>query len=207
MCSCTSCSYTDSFHAKGFDAWPRGNPAGRKAASEYAAHVKHSKQWGAHVDENGKATPRIPEFPGGAPTSPLRYSTPPQRDGGAHRSYPKHPDTPEGWTTAAYVEAFIAANGYAKWKEASPTDAEPARPAAPCKAPRHFPARDRPRETARIYAMPKAKTEKRPVGRPALDGRRVVIKLEETQIKQAAKLGEGNVAAGIREALRRAQSG
>jgi hypothetical protein len=38
-------------------------------------------------------------------------------------------------------------------------------------------------------------------GRPALLGRRVVIKLEERHIDKAAALGKGNVAAGIRKAL------
>jgi len=54
--------------------------------------------------------------------------------------------------------------------------------------------------------MPKSK-DKRPRGRPALPGRRVVIKLEEEQIKRAEKLGGGNVAAGIRKALAKQGSG
>lgn len=42
MCSCTSCEYTDSFAKKGFDAWPRGEPAGsRRSAADYNAHVAH----------------------------------------------------------------------------------------------------------------------------------------------------------------------
>jgi hypothetical protein len=45
------------------------------------------------------------------------------------------------------------------------------------------------------------KPTKKPIGRPLLPGRRVVIKLEEEQIKRAANLGGGNVAAGIRKAL------
>ena len=39
------------------------------------------------------------------------------------------------------------------------------------------------------------------LGRPALPGRRVVVKLEERHIDKAAALGKGNVAAGIRKAL------
>lgn len=64
---------------------------------------------------------------------------------------------------------------------------------------------DRQRETAVIYAMPKAKP-KRPVGRPALPGRRVVIKLEDHHIKRAQELGGDNVAAGIRRALEQAKA-
>jgi hypothetical protein len=80
-------------------------------------------------------------------------------------------------------------------------EARPASPETPAKAPQHFPAQDRPRETARIYAMPKAKESKQPRGRPAIPGRRIVIKLTEEQIKRAEKKGDGNVSAGIRKAL------
>ena len=45
------------------------------------------------------------------------------------------------------------------------------------------------------------KQPKRGRGRPAMPGRRVVIKLSDEQIKRAAKLGGGNVAEGIRKAL------
>ena len=42
MCTCASCTYTDSFQSKGFGAWPKGQPKGpRKASAEYAAHVRH----------------------------------------------------------------------------------------------------------------------------------------------------------------------
>jgi len=197
MCTCASCKYTDGYAAKGFAAWPRGEPAGRKSASDYAAHWRHCTTW-----QPSKGATR--EFPGAVPTSPLRYSPPAQRDPGADRTYPTHADTPEGWSgTAAYVEAFIAANNYAK--EPSPARAEPGRPRTPGKAHENLPAPDRQREPARIYAMPKKSTEPREPsrgrGRPAMPGRRVVIKLEEEQIKRAAKLGGGNVAAGIRKAL------
>jgi type III secretory pathway component EscU len=40
-------------------------------------------------------------------------------------------------------------------------------------------------------------------GRPEIPGRRGVVKLEEAHIKRASELGEGNVAAGIRQALAR----
>lgn len=46
MCQCTSCKYTDSFYARGFSEWPRGNPAGKRSATDYAAHVRYSKLWG-----------------------------------------------------------------------------------------------------------------------------------------------------------------
>jgi hypothetical protein len=78
-----------------------------------------------------------------------------------------------------------------------------ARPATPCKAPQHFPAGDRTSEAATIYDMRKEKA-KRSVGRPPLPGRRVIVKLEERQIKAAEKLGAGNIAAGIRKALQSA---
>jgi hypothetical protein len=43
MCSCTSCTITDSFHSKGFAKWPRGEPAGKRSSeAAYRAHVAHS---------------------------------------------------------------------------------------------------------------------------------------------------------------------
>lgn len=83
-------------------------------------------------------------------------------------------------------------------------EGQPARPDGPGKARQHFPAPDRRRRTAVIYAMPKRQPNakpKGPKGRPPIPGRRVVIKLEERHIKRAAELGNGNVAAGIRSAL------
>lgn len=45
MCNCTSCEYTDGFSQKGFDAWPKGEPKGkRKAAAEYLSHVAFGKR-------------------------------------------------------------------------------------------------------------------------------------------------------------------
>jgi hypothetical protein len=56
MCTCASCKYTDSFHGwkaegeklvpdpekGGFDRWPKGDPAGKRASNAaYAAHVSH----------------------------------------------------------------------------------------------------------------------------------------------------------------------
>jgi hypothetical protein len=62
-------------------------------------------------------------------------------------------------------------------------------------------------ETAKIYAMPKSKTQKRGRGRPAIPGRFVVVKLDERLIAKAEKLGDGKTAAGIREALERVKVG
>jgi hypothetical protein len=84
-----------------------------------------------------------------------------------------------------------------------PAEAGAVSPATPCKAPQHFPAGDRTSEAATIYDMRKEKA-KRSVGRPPLPGRRVIVKLEERQIKAAEKLGAGNIAAGIRKALQSA---
>lgn len=182
MCLCASCSYTDAFSGredlfsdgsptiKGFDNWPRGKPAGKRASDKaYREHV--AELW------QGVARHAIAFKPGQAP----QYDT----RGVVHPVAPM----PAWW--------------YA-WNKASPARAEPARTTTPCKAPQHFPERDRTRGTAVIYAMRKAKPqEKKPVGRPALPGRRVVIKLEERHIKRAAELGDKNIAAGIRKALER----
>ena len=46
MCTCTSCKATDTFANGSFADWPRGNPAGRKSASEYAAHVRYGQSGG-----------------------------------------------------------------------------------------------------------------------------------------------------------------
>lgn len=174
MCSCASCEHTDSFRDKGFAAWPRGEPAGKRASERaYAAHVAHARLG---------ASSSI-AFSPGQPAIAARLP------GLVHNVQPNA--TAIRWNAG---------------KKASPVfSPEPARPTQPGKAGRHFPARDRPRETAIIYAMPKSKDKARPIGRPPIPGRRVVIKLEEEQIKRAEKLGGGNVAAGIRKAL--AQSG
>lgn len=208
MCTCASCSYTDSFSGYGLNAakggfanWPRGNPAGaRRSAADYAAHWRHCTTWYA-----SKGATR--EFSGSVPTSPLRYSPPAQRDPGADRTYPTHTDTPEGWSgTAAYVEAFIAANNYAK--EPSPARAEPGRPAAPAKAPRHLPEPDRNgAEPVKIYMMKARKAN--PVGRPPIakgGAVRKLVTLDPDTIAKAKKLGDGKLSAGLREAVRRVKA-
>lgn len=110
MCTCASCVATDKLHDAGFAAWPRGNPAGRKSASEYAAHVRHGLAWGGIVGAAGRVIPRKPEFPGGVKLTPLQYQTPGRGDPGPLRSYPTLAAAEEG--TAHYVAAFIAANNY-----------------------------------------------------------------------------------------------
>jgi len=49
-------------------------------------------------------------------------------------------------------------------------------------------------------------TEKKKVGRPKIihDGRPVKIRLDKRSLEAAVRLGEGNISAGVREALRRA---
>lgn len=186
MCTCASCSYTDSFSGfawddagekllpvvrdkrGGFDTWPRGEPAGKRSSdAAYAAHVAHA--WSG-------AYKSVAFTPGQAPRFSYRGIMPVQPNATAIR-----------WNAG-------------RGKKPEPVTA-PASPAQPGKAEQHFPELDRqPKAGAVIYAMPKSK-DKRPIGRPPLPGRRVVIKLEEEQIKRAEKLGGGNVAAGIRKAL------
>lgn len=186
MCDCASCSYTDSFATKGFAAWPRGEPAGKRSDAAYAAHVRNA--WAG-------AYKRIPFKPGQAPTYPSWLGTR-QLDPGGDRTYPNGSEC----DTATYVAEFLAANKYAK--EAAPErKPRPARPRTPAKAREHFPELDRQHEAATIYAMRKAKP-KRSRGRPPLPGRFVVVKLEERLISKAEKLG-GKVTVGIREALKR----
>jgi hypothetical protein len=187
MCTCASCSYTDGYSGKGFAEWPRGKPAGRSSDRDYAAHVRYAQQWG-----KGHGKPECGKVARAAGT---RREDP-------HAKY-KWPQYADDMTTADYVAVFLRDNNLAPEKEKAEAQA-PARPAQPCKAEQHFPRGDRTAETARIYAMPKSKPKRASVGRPPLPGRRVVVKLEERQIKAAEKLGGGNIAAGIRKALQSA---
>lgn len=180
MCTCASCLETDRRSGLpdllgedetrisgtvGFENWPRGNPAGhRVSASDYAAHVAHSR-FGAIKGDNGQPF-RLPGL-----VYPVKQVSKSVLD----------------WINRK-TEKLVA-------QEFPPEP--PARPAQACKPEQHFPVADRRTEADKIYAMPK----KRPVGRPAIPGRRVVIKLNEAQIRRADKLGAGNVAAGIRKAL------
>lgn len=191
MCTCASCSYTDDYADKGFAAWPRGNPAGRKSAADYAAHARHSQQWGKG---------RVPAIP---PSLLILKPEPdfgPQGgrsfDGGAHRAYPTAADVERG--TAHYVAVFIAANGYRK--ETPSAEAEGASPDEPGKARPHLPDTDRRGEPdARIYAMA---TKKKGPGRPAvlLGARRVCVVLDQATIERAQAIGE-SLSAGLRAAV------
>lgn len=194
MCTCASCENTDKLaglpdlfgelrpgrDVGGFARWPRGNVTGKRASTaEYNAHTAHL--W------DGIAK-RVPFTPG----QPPRFNIP-----GLVLPVTPAPKSVLDWINRSGPQ-------FERVKKASPAKAEPARPTQPGKAKPHFPELDRQPETAVIYAMPKSKSkpeDKRPVGRPAIQGRRVVIKLEDEQIKRAEKLGGGNVAAGIRKAL------
>ena len=44
-------------------------------------------------------------------------------------------------------------------------------------------------------------TDKRPPGRPPIQGRKVMVKLTEAEIARARELGKGKIAPGIRAAL------
>lgn len=196
MCTCASCEYTDSFAGKSFAEWPRGNPAGRTSASDYSAHAAFSKKTFRHE-------------PGKYPFSAGKW-TEEEKLADYYRKIPRAPVFPCNGTPGC-GPTQPAPKWLHDWinreRKASPTYAEPARPAQAGKPEQHFPAQDRPRETARIYAMSKAKLKTQAKrGRPALPGRRVVIKLEERHIERARQLGGGglyDVAAGIRKALER----
>ena len=110
MCTCASCTPTDELRDAGFAAWPTGNPAGRKSASDYAQHVKYGQQWGKG---------RFPVLPAGIwHMSPFPCTGTHHGDPGAFRKYPGTWDhvarksRPMPDTTAGYVAAFVALNGY-----------------------------------------------------------------------------------------------
>jgi len=191
MCTCTSCKETDALADKGFAAWPRGDPAGpRRSAALYAEHSLHGKHWGPYLGHAGEWQPRERDVPSFKIVPEPRYTC-----NGTHGCGP---------VTQAprYVLDFIA-TGY---KRTGQAEAQPVSPAPACKPEQHFPELDRQPETCRIYTMPKNKVKrdkKQRRGRPEIPGRRVVVKLEEAHIKRASELGDGNVAAGIRQALAR----
>lgn len=66
MCDCTSCKTTDAFAKKSFSDWPRGNPAGKSADRDYAAHVAHSKRMSERAFSDMElrlvAEPRFPAW-------------------------------------------------------------------------------------------------------------------------------------------------
>ena len=200
MCTCASCSYTDSFHRKGFDAWPRGEPAGKRSSeSSYRAHVAYSRQWGRGYDGVMHEPREVAVTPYSGPRSePARLLIPKAR--WASPTYHSKREWIEAPTTMPeYIAQFERLNGL---KRQEPVKA-PARPATPGKAPQHFPDVNRHAETgAKIYEMSKEKA-KRPVGRPPIEGgvKRVLVSLDRASIERARKLGGDNVSAGIRKAL------
>lgn len=42
-CTCVSCKATNKLRRAGFEQWPTGNPAGRKAQTAYASHANRAK--------------------------------------------------------------------------------------------------------------------------------------------------------------------
>lgn len=197
MCQCASCSVTDGYSDKGFAEWPKGEPAGKRASeAAYAAHVAFSCQWG-----KGKH----PAIGKRAASSGTRREDP-------HAKY-KFPPNGAELTSDAYIGQFLRSNNLAAEKQ-TPAEAGAARPEQPAKAAPHFPTvnrhgkagEDSSSQSARIYAMPKSES-KRPIGRPAMPGSRVVIKLPDDLKRKAEKLGGDNIAEGIREALRRVKVG
>lgn len=192
MCTCASCSHTDSFAGwrperardgslipdmtkGGFDRWPRGNVSGaRGSAHDYALHVSHC----------------------GAMSKPIKLGGP-------------FPQTFAGYRGPMPIQQNALAvlwNAGRKMPDAAQT--APARPRAPAKAPEHLPELDRQPEPARIYTMKdhKAKT----IGRPPIakgGAIRKLVTLDPDTISKAKKLGAGKLSAGLREAVRRVKAG
>ena len=202
-CTCASCEYTNNAvqgAGVGFKYWPRGNPSGRKAAEEYAAHVAHGKQWGRGADGELSHGPAIPP-------ALLTISPEPRFPAWLH-VHGTMPPLP-----SKLVRYFIT-SGYDKQAQKSqgPDLPAPARPEPAGKPDHDFPSADRRvRASARIYVMSQVKAEKslvkRPVGRPPLDGvKRIAVSLDSASIERAKKLG-GSVSAGIRAALKAQASG
>lgn len=180
MCTCASCVYTDGFKSRA--AWPRGDPAGKRASeSLYSAHVAYSRIWGRNH--------RAPEFPGGVSFAPLVYRMPKALD--PHGKY-TFPQFQEGMSTAAYALEFERENKLLPQISKSPVSRAQARPASPGKAPQHFRRRDRAPAAGAVYL-------KR--GRPSLGVKRVLVTLDPASLMRGRELGAGNLSAGIRKAL------
>lgn len=194
MCTCASCEYTDGFSGApdlfgdfhvpylaagmvraipGFNAWPRGEPAGkRSSAKAYSAHVAHGKACDGE---------KLPDY----------YRTVPKGAVYPHNPALVMPITPAPASVLAWINSVKTGRA----------EAQPASPETPAKAPRHFPEQDRLREAAKIYAMPKQKPQAKPRGRPTVPGRRVIVKLEEAQIRRLKSLGGGSLTKGMRKLL------
>lgn len=181
-CTCSSCSYTAE-HDKGWAAWPRGNPAGRRSAAAYAAHVAHGKDASPGWSD-GKALPdqyRVirpepiyPHIPGLVP--PIAQNLVAVR-----------------WNQRAAQE--LAKRKTARSPQPFPRPEPAGKPAA---ALSHA---DRGERTATILPMPKPKPRGR--GRPPIKpGESVVrrlVSLDAATVKALRKAGDGNLSAGIRK--------
>ena len=194
MCTCTSCKVTDSFAAKSFADWPRGDPAGKRASeSLYASHVAFGRKWG------GARKPECAQRLGAGGSRRedphARYFFP-----GAWRD---NKLIPAEETTAGYVAAFLRLNGLLPEKQTPAAKPAPARPAAVGKPQQHFAApMEGGRDAGIILAMPKDKA-KRPPGRPRFlpeGSKRFLIWLDPQAIAEARRKG-GKVSLGVRKAL------
>jgi hypothetical protein len=211
MCTCASCENTDSFRDKTFAEWPRGNPAGRKAASEYEALVAYARQWGrgyAGVMHEPPIGIKARAYSPSREDPHAGYKFPGTWDKVQRREIPM-PDT-----GSDYAAQFARLNHLLMDERNSPAFAGLSRPAQLGKAAQHFPARDRPRQ-AKMQALhrgarsakrtnmnePKPKV-KRPRGRPSLGiAKRIMVSLDAASIERARALG-GTISAGIRKALK-----
>jgi len=147
MCTCASCKVTDSFAAKSFADWPRGDPAGKRASeSLYASHVAFGRKWG------GARKPECAQRLGAGGSRRedphARYFFP-----GAWRD---NKLIPAEETTAGYVAAFLRLNGLLPEKQTPAAKPAPARPAAVGKPQQHFaaPMEEERDATAVIYRIP-----------------------------------------------------
>lgn len=185
-CSCASCKETRRFADSGFAKWPRGNPAGiARSKADYAAHVAAGKSGG--VDR------AIPAFK----IQPEPYFS----SWGLAAPMPAPSAVVRNWIASSYAwaDGRNVFQGPNVQKSKGPNVSALARPLKGSSPAAHFPERDRPLETAVIYAMPKSQP-KRPVGRPPIGKRRLIV-LDEEAAEQARMLGGGNLSAGIRYAL------
>lgn len=116
MCTCASCSYTDSFADKGFAEWPRGNVAGpKRSAADYAAHVRYGQQWGraasGEMHQPREVSASLAYY-NGTRAAPERLQIPQgrwERDGGGYHAKRVWVEAPT--TMAEYIAQFDKLNG------------------------------------------------------------------------------------------------
>lgn len=172
MCTCASCEYTDGFSDKGFAAWPRGNPAGRRSSdASYAAHVRHS-------------------WSGSYKSVPFKPGQPPQfNNAGLVMPVTPAPKWLHDWINRKSPAAA----------EAAPASPDQPGKAEPHLAPGDRTAR--PSATIYEMAKEKAKRKPGRPALPGKI-KRILVSLDTDCIERARKLGGGrNVSAGIRKAL------